>query len=567
VAAPVEYSPWALRRRHRRPDRIGIRDLADGELRLALYPYFGESLSSEFRSNGSSAWRLTHSMKQIRDSGCEAQYPTPTYFLRFSPDDRAILASHPDCRRRIAQTGHRRRGSLLWPRECIRPFRCMSPDGSRVALAFELGNEGVSTVRRRIGGTPVHLPWACLLCALDKVQFGRVAPDDRWRGRQDAVMGRAAHPPAVNFDFADSQENWSYGSADPFDAPLCAYQDTGGGLLVAQANNNTNTFGYWTSPVLDLGDFGGPEGFSPTLLDVAAPNHSSRRSSNVKTSVTDSARVPQLRVAHEHRDVRAERVSRGRERRDRDRTANPRRKKPTRSCSRPHPGIDRVTFSFDLINFDSEDDPQGDLQLDWVTITRRDPGLPAGRLLAEYSFEDGTDDWASATAAEYAAPEFFQERVRLRFEALASARRIWVLGVLADRVADSADRRRCGGRTRRTDAGIIPKTCCSRPKFPRRVGCGGIRTGARVPQFRLRLTRVRCTRRSGRCGRESRVGETFAGGRCPQDYAGLFPVTRGLLPQAGLLAAFDYINLRAPRTTATAPSSARRENRSGAIPV
>ncbi|MFH0793202.1 MAG: hypothetical protein V2A74_04135 [bacterium] len=81
--------------------------------------------------------------------------------------------------------------------------------------------------------------------------------------------------------FATNEEGWTFNSITPdYSAPLQFHLTSGGGVIGMTSTTNTNTFGFWQSPV-----------------DVATEaNRLYRATYTVRTNVADPTRVPQLRV-------------------------------------------------------------------------------------------------------------------------------------------------------------------------------------------------------------------------------------------------------------------------------
>ncbi len=65
-----------------------------------------------------------------------------------------------------------------------------------------------------------------------------------------------------------------------------------------------------------------------------------------------------------------------------------------------------MTLEFELLNFSPLDASNGDLNLDWVRITRRDPEDLAERtVVKEYNFKGSSQGWTQETIPGFLAPQ------------------------------------------------------------------------------------------------------------------------------------------------------------------
>jgi len=217
-------------------------------------------------------------------------------------------------------------------------------------------------------------------------------------------------PSTRSFTFADSEASWSVVSASQFDPPGSDWRPGAAGGLILRAGNNTSTFGYWESPVVSLwGDMStNPGSLSTNSAQVA--NQSVYTSEwLVRSSVTDRARVPQLRLRLTEENLQQSHFLAIESRADG--AASPDADGESYSLVfSPAPGSSQARLAFDLLNFDSTDDPNGDLQLGGVTLSRRNPYDLAGRqLLRRYTFDESDEGWTQGTTSVFNPPTFGTE--------------------------------------------------------------------------------------------------------------------------------------------------------------
>ncbi|MCX7767167.1 MAG: hypothetical protein N2246_10730, partial [Candidatus Sumerlaeia bacterium] len=156
------------------------------------------------------------------------------------------------------------------------------------------------------------------------------------------------------WDFSLDTENWSAVVVPPFNYPSAGYFM---GHLVLQAYDNTNTFGFWTSPTDEI----------HLLADKLY-----RARFFVKTNVTNQMQVPgmRLRVNTQQFWASFEKIieSRG----DGAMSPNTTGRIYDLYFYPPQEAVgsttDGLIFSFDLMNFDPEDSIEGNLMLDYVQL-------------------------------------------------------------------------------------------------------------------------------------------------------------------------------------------------------
>jgi hypothetical protein len=216
-------------------------------------------------------------------------------------------------------------------------------------------------------------------------------------------------PTPIEFHFIDGVEGWRYFSPEPFDHPTSSATPGNPGFLSILAHTNTNSYGYWESPVIELGAYAprlASEGPVPTSaqLDIAKQLFSAKFL--VRSNVSDRSKVPQFRlrttsVTYEETYML---VADSRS----DGSYSPDAQGETyQLLFTPASGSTKFLFCFDLLNFNPMDAANGELILDRVVLERFDLSMSHPRTpVKTYTFEDGTMGWTAKTLPGYPAPIF-----------------------------------------------------------------------------------------------------------------------------------------------------------------
>jgi parallel beta-helix repeat protein len=155
------------------------------------------------------------------------------------------------------------------------------------------------------------------------------------------------------YEFDTSTQGWSFITVSPvFGEPSSGHSS---GALSITATNNENNFGYWLSPAL-----------------AVAPNQLYCATFNVSTDVTDRARCPSMRLrlntvnAQMASVLNVDSVGGG--------EASPSAQKGLDYylffAAPANAAADGMVASFDLLNFDSNDSPNGTFYVERVTISK-----------------------------------------------------------------------------------------------------------------------------------------------------------------------------------------------------
>jgi cell division septation protein DedD len=223
-------------------------------------------------------------------------------------------------------------------------------------------------------------------------------------------------PTPVSFGFENSEEGWSFVSAAEFDAPIFRHVpgiDPGDtestGVIMLVARNNTSTFGYWESPVFDLsGDEIIPAGVIP-FEGPTGPDSLYTAHYRVGTSTADPGRVPQLRLRTTASNLQQSTLLMVDSRHDGAFSPTPEGREYILPFT-PAPGATRFLLSFDLLNFNPADDPNGDLLLYSVQVARRDVGLLGEPTThRSYTFNEDAEGWVQCATAAFTPPIFAAE--------------------------------------------------------------------------------------------------------------------------------------------------------------
>lgn len=172
----------------------------------------------------------------------------------------------------------------------------------------------------------------------------------------DAIDVNALGTPQLihEWTFPSNSEGWVFGSPSEFTTPSGLWEPA---LLKLTASNNTNTFGYWTSPA-----------------DVVhiVPNTLYRAEFMVKTTVPDQESVLGLGLRINTEQFWAGAVKIIESRNGGNMSPNSEGKlyevylyQPQEAVGTPSDGL---FLSFDLMNFDPADAANGDLILDYVRL-------------------------------------------------------------------------------------------------------------------------------------------------------------------------------------------------------
>ncbi len=194
-----------------------------------------------------------------------------------------------------------------------------------------------------------------------------------------------------NFDLTN--EEWTSVTISSFTPPNCYCQT---GQIVLTAQDNTNTFGYWSS--------------GADAVPVAA-NSLYRASWTVSTDVTDPLAVPQMRLRANSQNLQQADVLVVSSAGDGSYAPTPEGRTyemyfvPPESCLGKPEDQDDLVLSFDILNFDPSDAANGSLMLDRVVVDAIHlDTLSTPTLLKTWSFDTDAEGWQFGTAPVFTAP-------------------------------------------------------------------------------------------------------------------------------------------------------------------
>jgi len=336
--------------------------------------------------------------------------------------------------------------------------------------------------------------------------------------------------PSLVYTFAESDAAWRFVAAPPFTEPIADHLPAPDAVLQLTAQNNTDTFGYWESPAIDL---------SPSGSLFTAEYF-------VRSTTTDRKRTPQLRLRCTSDNLQQSQFATFESRSDG--LASPGASGTT--CTLvllPRFGADLARIEFEMLNFDPSDETSGSLELERVRITRRDASiLNTGQLIRTFSFEGGNEGWTPRATTLFSAPTPLTEPGRLV--------------MTGNGRADTF-----GYWTSLDLPGGIPLPVGAASPAPDQVGesirplyvatfqVGSdvpVNDRSRVPQFRVRLNEAG-GRTAATLAIESKGGAALspvAGAAAPYVVCLLPPVS---LAEKSLVASFDFLNFD-PADLATA---------------
>lgn len=203
------------------------------------------------------------------------------------------------------------------------------------------------------------------------------------------------HSQGVDFTFLQDSEGWISGDpVAPFDAPSHGHKD---GAIFLQSENNTNTFGYWDSPLVVIPADEATEGGMRLYCSYWT----------MYTDVEESADVPQFRTRAFRPDHSFSSVQTVESIGPADYTTDQFGRVFDQYFEQAD-GNNEMYFAFDLLNFNPLDDPAGLVSLGYVHISERYPPDPGeGILLGEYDFTTGdTHGFTPRLAPPLLAPHF-----------------------------------------------------------------------------------------------------------------------------------------------------------------
>lgn len=199
----------------------------------------------------------------------------------------------------------------------------------------------------------------------------------------------------------------------PFSSAASLAKGAAPGFLSLQAANNVNSFGFWESPILAFNpsDPRLPAISAQTGLPVvpfSGPTGAGALYTaqwKIRSNVSDPAKVPQLRLRATQADLQQSNFLTVDSRDDGAFSPTPEGRTYTLVFS-PSVGAPGMMLEFELLNFSPLDAPDGNLDLDWVRITRRNPDDLADRqVVKKYDFKGSPQGWTQNTIPGFTAPQ------------------------------------------------------------------------------------------------------------------------------------------------------------------
>jgi len=200
--------------------------------------------------------------------------------------------------------------------------------------------------------------------------------------------------PLSRYDYELTEEGWtSVTLSSYFTPPACYYLP---GQIILTAQNNTNTYGYWTSEADAV----------PVIADCLY-----RATWTVATDVTDPLAVPHMRLRVNSQNFQQADILAVSSAGDGSYAPTPDGRTyemyfvpPESALGKPEDQDDLI-LSFDILNFDPSDAADGSLLLDSVVvdITALN-ALGITEVLKAWTFETDTEGWQHGSASVFTAP-------------------------------------------------------------------------------------------------------------------------------------------------------------------
>lgn len=174
------------------------------------------------------------------------------------------------------------------------------------------------------------------------------------------------------------------------------------------STTNTSSFGYWESPVFDLDGQTIQPGSIP-LQGPTGPSSLYTASFLVHSQLPSSSQVPQMRLRTTAENLQQSTYLVIDSGNDGAIAPNAAGREYTLFFA-PAQDATRFQLEFDMLNFNSNDAAYGDLQLDTVTVARRDIAFLEGlETVRTYTFDAGTEGWVSGASSQLTPPLFGTE--------------------------------------------------------------------------------------------------------------------------------------------------------------
>ncbi len=218
-------------------------------------------------------------------------------------------------------------------------------------------------------------------------------------------------PSEITFNFPEDPQGWTFIVPDVFDQSIVGDYNATEQSLDTTTADNTNTFGMWESPEIQIVNGLEPEGAAIPI----APRHNSngdifRSTFDISSDLSDPSEAPVVRVRSSSIDFQQSDVlvatSMGDGSFSPDDTAP---KTYVQWFSQPE-GQDMFRLDFDVLNTDSLDAVQSTTSLERVTIEALgQPDLQNGEIVAAIDFLNGGQQGFSPVDASpgLTAPETF----------------------------------------------------------------------------------------------------------------------------------------------------------------
>lgn len=222
------------------------------------------------------------------------------------------------------------------------------------------------------------------------------------------VLTQSAPP----FTFAAGAEDWTFKapSSPSYVAPLHEAVAGEPGFLRLQAEaDNTNTFGFWESPLFQIPGVGPDAVAAPGAIRLPADTTGNTIFTArcwVKSNVADAGRVPQLRFRSTSASLSKSAMLVIDSQADGAVSPTPEGRRYDLWFV-PSPDSLGFRLDFEMLNFNPLDDPNGSLELDTAELWRVEPWSMTGlRAEKTYTFDDGAEGWTFFAPPQFTAPGY-----------------------------------------------------------------------------------------------------------------------------------------------------------------
>ncbi len=298
------------------------------------------------------------------------------------------------------------RNSILWGNAEQNLSNCNATYSDISGGASGEGNFDVDPAFADVASRDLHITSgsSCIDAGCDRDVFFRdIDGEPRPKGIHIDV-GADEAPGVWQFSFADGSQDWDFVDIpDTFTPPIPASTD---GSISLTSTNNTDTFGFWQSPLEAIPIYDGEIYHIRFRISGDVDDLSRSPGLRLRVNSHDTQWIDILSVYSQGNGV----ASPPPEGRDYDLYFVPPERKPAVPDEK-----NNLSLSFDIVNFAPDDASSATLSLDSVIIERAPVALlPPERLEKRFEFRYGAEGWTTGGAFPYfSLPDFSSDYGRL----------------------------------------------------------------------------------------------------------------------------------------------------------